>query len=166
MDKKLEMNRRSLLKGSAAAATIATVGADQLLNYATAWAQTAPLKPEARCAHQRAALAPLRRSRRQGLHGDGGRVPEGDRLSRYRLERIRSTTFSRRHRLPRTPARVSTWCGVFIRCRIFSPRSASIWRDVANYLGKKYGGWTPIGRSFMARRRASGSACRLQPPAA
>jgi len=47
MDKKLEMNRRSLLKGSAAAATVATVGADQLLNYATAWAQAAPWKPEA-----------------------------------------------------------------------------------------------------------------------
>ena len=46
MDKKLEMNRRSLLRGSAAAATVATVGADQLLNYATAWAQTAPWKPE------------------------------------------------------------------------------------------------------------------------
>ena len=46
MDKKFEMDRRSLLKGSAAAATIATVGADQLFNYATAWAQTAPFKAE------------------------------------------------------------------------------------------------------------------------
>ena len=47
------------------------------------------------------------------------------------------------------------------------PTSWSTSTDVANYLGKKYGGWYPVVRGVSCARTArSGSACRWAAPAA
>ena len=47
-----------------------------------------------------------------------------------------------------TPARASTWCGASTRCRTCSRPKCLDLTDVANYLGKKYGGWTPSAEAY------------------
>ena len=58
------------------------------------------------------------------------------------------TTFSPRRRLPPIPGRVSIWSGAFIRCRILFPNKCTDMTDVADYLGKKCGGWSASGETY------------------
>ena len=53
-----------------------------------------------------------------------------------------------------------TCSGVCIRCRTCSRRSAWMSTDVADYLGKKYGGWVPSRRDLRQVPATSGSAFR------
>jgi hypothetical protein len=72
-----------------------------------------------------------------------------------------SMTSSPKRRWLPTPDRGSTWCGGYIRCRICSRKNAVDVTDVADYLGKKYGGWAPSGVAY-GKRGTSGSAFRWQ----
>jgi multiple sugar transport system substrate-binding protein len=141
MDKKFEMNRRALLKGSAAAATIATVGADQLLNYATAWAQASPFKPEA------GAKISVLRWRRFVEAEDKAFVAMVDAFQKATGVSVTVTNESFEDVQPKASVAANTGSGLDMVWGLYSlphlfPEKCLDMSDVADYLGKKYGGWT------------------------
>ncbi len=141
MDKKYEVNRRSLLKGSAAAATIATVGADQLLNYATAWAQASPFKPE-----QGAKISVLR-WRRFVEAEDAAFMKMVDAFQKATGVSVNISNESFDDIQPKASVAANTGQGLDMVWGLYSlphlfPEKCLDMTDVANYLGKKYGGWT------------------------
>lgn len=141
MDKKLEMNRRSLLKGSAAAATVATVGADQLLNYATAWAQASPFKPE------KGAKINVLRWRRFVEAEDKAFMAMVDAFQKATGVSVNISNESFDDIQPKASVAANTGQGLDMVWGLYSlphlfPEKCLDMTDVANYLGKKYGGWT------------------------
>jgi multiple sugar transport system substrate-binding protein len=147
MDKKLEMNRRSLLKGSAAAATIATVGADQLLNYATAWAQAAPWKPE------KGARINVLRWRRFVEAEDKAFMAMVDAFQKATGVTVNISNESFDDIQPKASVAANTGQGLDMVWGLYSlphlfPEKCLDVTDVANYLGKKYGGWFPSAEAY------------------
>lgn len=147
MDKKLEMNRRSLLRGSAAAATVATVGADQLLNYATAWAQTAPWKPEPN------ARINVLRWRRFVEAEDKAFMAMVDAFQKATGVSVNISNKSFDDIQPKASVAANTGQGLDMVWGLYSlphlfPEKCLDVSDVANYLGKKYGGWFPSAEAY------------------
>jgi multiple sugar transport system substrate-binding protein len=147
MDKKLEMNRRSLLRGSAAAATVATVGADQLLNYATAWAQTAPWKPEPN------ARINVLRWRRFVEAEDKAFMAMVDAFQKATGVSVNISNESFDDIQPKASVAANTGQGLDMVWGLYSlphlfPEKCLDVSDVANYLGKKYGGWFPSAEAY------------------
>ncbi len=147
MDRKLEMNRRSLLKGSAAAATIATVGADQLLNYATAWAQAAPWKPEA------GARINVLRWRRFVEAEDKAFMAMVDAFQKATGVSVNISNESFDDIQPKASVAANTGQGLDMVWGLYSlphlfPEKCLDVTDVADYLGKKYGGWFPSAEAY------------------
>jgi multiple sugar transport system substrate-binding protein len=147
MDKKLEMNRRSLLKGSAAAATVATVGADQLLNYAIAWAQAAPWKPE------KGARINVLRWRRFVEAEDKAFMAMVDAFQKATGVSVNISNESFDDIQPKASVAANTGQGLDMVWGLYSlphlfPEKCLEMTDVANYLGKKYGGWFPSAEAY------------------
>jgi multiple sugar transport system substrate-binding protein len=148
MDKKFEMDRRSLLKGSAAtAATIATVGADQLLNYATAWAQTAPWKPE------KGAKINVLRWRRFVEAEDKAFMAMVDAFQKATGVSVNISNESFDDIQPKASVAANTGQGLDMVWGLYSlphlfPEKCLDVSDVADYLGKKYGGWFPSAEAY------------------
>ena len=147
MDKKFEMNRRSLLKGSAAAATIATVGADQLLNYATAWAQAAPFKAE------NGAKINVLRWRRFVEAEDKAFMAMVDAFQKATGVSVTVTNESFEDVQPKASVAANTGSGLDMVWGLYSlphlfPEKCLDMSPVADYLGKKYGGWTPSAEAY------------------
>lgn len=147
MDKKFEMNRRSLLKGSAAAATIATVGADQLLNYATAWAQAAPWKPE------KGARINVLRWRRFVEAEDKAFMAMVDAFQKATGVTVNISNESFDDIQPKASVAANTGQGLDMVWGLYSlphlfPEKCLDVSDVADYLGKKYGGWFPSAEAY------------------
>jgi multiple sugar transport system substrate-binding protein len=148
MDKKFEMDRRSLLKGSAAtAATIATVGADQLLNYATAWAQTAPWKPE------KGARINVLRWRRFVEAEDKAFMAMVDAFQKATGVTVNISNESFDDIQPKASVAANTGQGLDMVWGLYSlphlfPEKCLDVTDVADYLGKKYGGWFPSAEAY------------------
>ncbi|MBX3513778.1 MAG: ABC transporter substrate-binding protein [Xanthobacteraceae bacterium] len=147
MDKKFEMNRRSLLKGSAAAATIATVGADQLLNYATAWAQAAPWKPE------KGAKINVLRWRRFVEAEDAAFMKMVEAFQKATGVTVNISNESFDDIQPKASVAANTGQGLDMVWGLYSlphlfPEKCLDVTDVANYLGKKYGGWFPAAEAY------------------
>ena len=147
MDKKFEMNRRSLLKGSAAAATIATVGADQLLNYATAWAQASPFKPE------KGAKINVLRWRRFVEAEDKAFMAMVDAFQKATGVSVTVTNESFEDVQPKASVAANTGSGLDMVWGLYSlphlfPEKCLDMSDVADYLGKKYGGWTASAEAY------------------
>ncbi len=147
MDKKFEMDRRSLLKGSAAAATIATVGADQLLNYATAWAQSAPWKPE------KGARINVLRWRRFVEAEDKAFMAMVDAFQKATGVTVNISNESFDDIQPKASVAANTGQGLDMVWGLYSlphlfPEKCLDVSDVADYLGKKYGGWFPSAEAY------------------
>lgn len=141
MDKKLELNRRSLLKGSTAAAAIAAVGADQLLNYATAWAQASPFKPE------KGAKINVLRWRRFVEAEDQAFMKMVDAFQKATGVNVNISNESFDDIQPKASVAANTGQGLDMVWGLYSlphlfPEKCLDMTDVADYLGKKYGGWT------------------------
>jgi multiple sugar transport system substrate-binding protein len=140
MDKKFEMNRRSLLKGTTAAAAVAAVGADQLLNYATAWAQASPFKPEPN------AKISVLRWRRFVEAEDKAFVAMVNAFQKATGVSVTITNESFEDVQPKASVAANTGSGLDMVWGLYSlphlfPEKCLDMSDVADYLGKKYGGW-------------------------
>jgi len=145
-------DRRSLLKGGAVTmAAAATMSADQLLNYATAWAQTAQWKPEA------GARINLLRWKRFVEAEDVAFMKMVDAFQR-RPERQspsptnRLTIFSPSIRCRQHRQGLDMVWGLYSLPHLLPTKVVDV-ADVANYLGGKYGGWTQVGRRLLQGRR-------------
>ena len=147
MDKKFEMDRRSLLKGSAAAAAITAVGADQLLNYATAWAQAAPWKPE------KGAKINVLRWRRFVEAEDKAFMAMVDAFQKATGVGVNISNESFDDIQPKASVAANTGQGLDMVWGLYSlphlfPEKCLDVTDGANYPGKKYGGWFPSAEAY------------------
>lgn len=147
MDKKLEMNRRSILKGSAAAAAVGVTGADQLLNFATAWAQASPFKPEPK------ARINVLRWRRFVEAEDKAFMAMVDAFQKATGVSVNISNESFDDIQPKASVAANTGQGLDMVWGLYSlphlfPEKCLDMTDVADYLGKKYGGWFPSAEAY------------------
>jgi multiple sugar transport system substrate-binding protein len=135
----VDFNRRSLLKGAAAAGA---VGASGLLDFAKAWAQQAQWKPEAN-----ATLNVLRWKRFVPAE-DAEFMKLVDAFSKATGVKMNISNESFDDIQPKASVAANTGTGPDIVWGLHSlpqlfPDKVLDVSDVANYLGKKYGGWFP-----------------------
>ena len=147
MDKKYEMDRRSLLKGSTAAAAVAAVSAEQLFNFATAWAQSAPFKPEAN------AKINVLRWRRFVEAEDKAFMAMVEAFQKATGVAVSISNESFDDIQPKASVAANTGQGLDMVWGLYSlphlfPEKCLDVSDVANYLGNKYGGWVPSAEQY------------------
>jgi multiple sugar transport system substrate-binding protein len=141
-------DRRSLLKGSAVTlATAATMSADQLLGYAKAWAQTAQWKPEA------GASINLLRWKRFVEAEDVAFMKIVDAFSKATGVKVNVSNESYDDIQPKASVAANTGQGLDMVWGLYSlpflfPAKCTDVTDVADYLGKKYGGWAPSAEAY------------------
>ncbi|MGY3451858.1 ABC transporter substrate-binding protein [Bradyrhizobium sp. USDA 4353] len=141
-------DRRSLLKGGATLlAAAATMSADELLGYAKAWAQTSPWKPEA------GAKINLLRWKRFVEAEDVAFMKIVDAFQKANNVTINVSNESYDDIQPKASVAANTgqgldmvW-GLYTLPFLFSNKVADV-SDVADYLGKKCGGWTDSGKAY------------------
>ncbi len=142
----ITLDRRSLLKGSVAAAA-ALLSAEELFNMASAWAQTSPWKPEA------GAKLKLLRWKRFVEAEDKAFVAMVNAFGKATGTEIEVSNESYEDILPKASVAANTgqgldlvW-GLYFLPHLF-PEKCLDMSDVANYLGSKYGGWVPAGEAY------------------
>ncbi len=141
-------DRRRLLKGGAGAlAAAATMSADQLLGYAKAWAQTAPWKPEA------GASINMLRWKRFVEAEDVAFMKIVDAFSKATGVKINISNESYDDIQPKASVAANTGQGLDMVWGLYSlpflfPEKCVDVTDVADYLGKKCGGWAPSGEAY------------------
>src|SRR4051794_20709029 len=141
-------DRRSLLKGSALTlAAAATMSADQLLGYAKAWAQTAQWKPEAD------AKINLLRWKRFVEAEDVAFMKIVDAFQKATGVTMTVTNESYEDVQPKASVAANTGQGLDMVWGLYSlphlfPTKVLDVTDVADYLGGKYGGWTPSAEAY------------------
>lgn len=141
-------DRRSLLKGSAITlATAATMSADQLLGYAKAWAQAAPWKPEP------GAKINLLRWKRFVEAEDVAFMKIVDAFQKATGTTITVSNESYDDIQPKASVAANTGQGLDMVWGLYSlpflfPNKCTDLTDVADYLGKKNGGWAKSGEQY------------------
>jgi multiple sugar transport system substrate-binding protein len=141
-------DRRTLLKGSALTlAAAATMSADQLLGYAKAWAQDAKWKPEA------GAKINLLRWKRFVEAEDVAFMKIVDAFQKATGVTITVTNESYEDVQPKASVAANTGQGLDMVWGLYSlphlfPTKVLDVTDVADYLGGKYGGWTPSAEAY------------------
>ena len=148
---KMTTDRRSLLKGSAAGLAAASVlSAEQLFNMASAWAQTAPWKPE------KGAKLNVLRWKRFVEAEDQAFMAMVAAFTKATGTQINVTNESFEDVQPKASVAANTGQGLDMVWGLYSlphlfPAKCLDVSDVADYLGKKYGGWAasaePYGKS-------------------
>lgn len=141
-------DRRSLLKGGATMlAAAAAMSSEQLLGYAKAWAQTAPWKPEA------GAKINLLRWKRFVEAEDVAFMKIVDAFQKANNVTINVSNESYDDIQPKASVAANTgqgldmvW-GLYTLPFLFPSKVADV-TDVADYLGKKCGGWTDSGKAY------------------
>ena len=147
MDQTYEMNRRALLKGSTALAATAAVSAEQLFNFATAWAQAAPFKPEPN------ARINVLRWRRFVEAEDAAFMKMVDAFQKATGVTVNISNESFDDIQPKASVAANTGQGLDMVWGLYSlphlfPEKCLDVTDVANYLGGKYGGWVPSAEKY------------------
>jgi multiple sugar transport system substrate-binding protein len=141
-------DRRSLLKGGALTlATAATMSADQLLGYAKAWAQASQWKPEA------GAKINLLRWKRFVEAEDVAFMKIVDAFQKATGVTINVSNESYDDIQPKASVAANTGQGLDMVWGLYSlpflfPSKCLDVTDVADYLGKKNGGWTDSGKGY------------------
>ncbi|WJR75465.1 ABC transporter substrate-binding protein [Bradyrhizobium sp. NP1] len=141
-------DRRSLLKGGATMLTAAaTMSSEQLLGYAKAWAQEAPWKPEA------GAKVNLLRWKRFVEAEDVAFMKIVDAFQKATGATINVSNESYDDIQPKASVAANTGQGLDMVWGLYSlpflfPGKCTDMTDVADYLGKKCGGWTPSGEAY------------------
>lgn len=136
-------SRRSLLLGGAAAAAgLTAMSADQLLGFAKAWAQNAQWKPEA------GAKINLLRWKRFVEAEDVAFMAMVEAFKKATGVEINVSNESYDDVQPKASVAANTGQGLDMVWGLYSlphlfPDKCLDVTDVADYLGKKYGGWTP-----------------------
>jgi multiple sugar transport system substrate-binding protein len=144
---KTNLTRRALVTGSTAIATVGAFAGPAFLEWAKAWAQTAPWKPE-----NGAQLSFLRW--KYFVRGeDDGCVAVIDAFTRATGVKVNITRESDEDVQPKAIVAASTGAGPDLFWGYFSlphlfPQKCLDLTDVAEYLGKKYGGWVPSAVSY------------------
>jgi multiple sugar transport system substrate-binding protein len=141
------LNRRSLLKGSMAAATLAALSASELFNFASAWAQTSQWKPEP------GAKINLLRWKRFVEAEDKAFMAMVDAFSKATGVDVGVTSESYEDVQPKASVAANTGQGLDMVWGLYSlphlfPEKCLDMSDVAGYLGGKYGGWAPSGLAY------------------
>ena len=141
-------DRRSLLKGGALTmAAAATMTADQLFNYATAWAQASQWKPEA------GAKINLLRWKRFVEAEDVAFMKIVDAFQKATGVVINVSNESYDDIQPKASVAANTGQGLDMVWGLYSlpflfPSKCVDMTDVADYLSKKCGGWAPSGEAY------------------
>ncbi|MES2029623.1 MAG: ABC transporter substrate-binding protein [Pseudomonadota bacterium] len=141
-------DRRSLLKGGAITlAAAATMSADQLLGYAKAWAQTSQWKPEA------GAKINLLRWKRFVEAEDVAFMKIVDAFQKATGVTITVSNESYDDIQPKASVAANTGQGLDMVWGLYSlpflfPTKCMDVTDVADYLGKKNGGWAESGKQY------------------
>src|ERR1700709_1171238 len=145
---KLIPDRRSLLKGGATLlAAAATMSSEQLLGYAKAWAQTAQWKPEA------GAKINLLRWKRFVEAEDVAFMKIVDAFQKATGVTINVSNESYDDIQPKASVAANTGQGLDMVWGLYSLPHLFVEKcvdmtDVADYLGKKYGGWYPSAETY------------------
>jgi multiple sugar transport system substrate-binding protein len=150
---KTTLSRRMVVKGGTALATAGALTGPALLEWARAWAQTAPWKPE-----RNAQLSMLRWKYFVQAEDDAF-VALLDAFTKATGVKITITRESDEDVQPKASVAANTGAGPDIFWGLHSlphlfPQKCIDMTDVADYLAKKYGGWAP---SAVAYGTAAGS---------
>src|SRR5258708_9852002 len=141
-------DRRSLPRGSALTlAAAATMSADQLWGYAKAWAQATPWKPEA------GAKINMLRWKRFVESEDIAFMKIVDAFQKATGVTVNVTNESYEDVQPKASVAANTGQGLDMVWGLYSlphlfPTKVLDVADVADYLGGKYGGWTPSAEAY------------------
>jgi len=135
-------NRRTFLQGSTALGATAALTGPALLEWAKAWAQTAPWKPE-----KNAQLSLLRWKRFIQAEEDAFMELVAN-FTKATGVKVNVTNESLDDVQPKAAIAANTGSGPDMFWGLYSlphlfPSKVVDLTDVANYLGKKYGGWVP-----------------------
>src|SRR3954466_1806507 len=141
-------DRRSLIKGGATMlAAAATMSSEQLLGYAKAWAQASQWKPEA------GAKINLLRWKRFVEAEDVQFMKIVDAFQKATGVKINVSNESYDDLQPKASVAANTgqgldmvW-GLYSLPFLFSNKCIDV-SDIAAYVGKKYGGWTPSAEAY------------------
>jgi multiple sugar transport system substrate-binding protein len=141
---KTNLTRRTLVKGGTALATSGALTGPGLLEWAKAWAQTAPWKPE------KGAHLSLLRWKYFLQAEDDGFVALMEAFAKATGVRVTILRESIDDVQPKASVAANTGAGPDLFWATYSvpnlfPQKCLDVTDVADYLGKKYGGWAPIG---------------------
>jgi multiple sugar transport system substrate-binding protein len=137
---KTNLTRRTLVKGGTALATAGAITGPALLEWANAWAQTAPWKPE------KGAQLSLLRWKYFVKGEDDGFVAVMDAFTKATGVKVNITRESNDDVQPKASVAANTGAGPDLIWGFYSlphlfPQKCVDVSDVAEYLGKKYGGW-------------------------
>lgn len=141
-------SRRSVLKGGAATiAAAAMTSADQLLNFAHAWAQSAPWKPE------KGAKINLLRWKRFVEAEDQAFMAMIQAFTKATGVEVNVSNESYDDIQPKASVAANTGQGLDMVWGLYSlphlfPSKCVDVTDVADYLGKKYGGWAQSAEGY------------------
>src|SRR5882672_6143138 len=137
-----DFTRRTLVKGATALGAASALTGPALLDWAKAWAQTAPWKPE-----KNAKLAMLRWKYFVQSEDDAF-VKLIDAFSQATGVKVEISRESYEDVQPKASVAANTGTGPDLFWGLYSlphlfPQKCLDVSDVADYLGKKYGGWVP-----------------------
>ena len=136
------MNRRNILKGAGAA-----IAAGSMLDFAKAWAQTAQWKPE------KGATIKLMRWKRFLQQEEDAFLKMIDAFTKATGVKVEITNEAFDDIQPKASVAANTGVGPDIVWPLHStphlfPDKLLDISDVADYLGKKYGGWVPVSEKY------------------
>ena len=140
----MSLNRRGLLKGAAATTTLSGAA---LTTFAKAWAQTAPWKPEANASLQ------LLRWKRFIQAEEDGFMALVDAFTKATGVKVSVINESLDDVQPKASVAANTnqgpdlFWGLYSLPHLFPSKCTDV-SDVADYLGKKYGGWAPTAVTY------------------
>ena len=139
--------RRTLMQGGTAAAATGALAGSGLLEWAKAWAQAAPWKPE------KGAQLSLLRWKYFVQSEDDAFVPLLDAFTKATGVKVNVTRKSYEDIPPKASVAANTNAGPDLFWGLFSlphlfPQKCVDVTDVADYLGKKYGGWVPTAVTY------------------
>ncbi len=142
-----KLTRRSALKGGAGLLGAGALAGSGLTDFAKAWAQTAPWRPEA------GATLNLMRWRRFVVAEDEAFNRIVAAFTAATGVRINVTSESFDDMQPKASVAANTGTGpdmfwaLYSTPHLFPQRCLEV-SDVADYLGKKYGGWVPVAEAY------------------
>ncbi len=139
--------RRTLMQGGTAAAATGALAGSGLLEWAKAWAQAAPWKPE------KGAQLSLLRWKYFVQSEDDAFVQLLDAFTKATGVKVNVTRESYEDIPPKASVAANTNAGPDLFWGLFSlphlfPQKCVDVTDVADYLGKKYGGWVPTAVAY------------------
>jgi multiple sugar transport system substrate-binding protein len=144
----MSLSRRTLITGTAATAAAGALAGPALLEWAKAWAQTAPWKPEP------GAQLSFLRSKAFVQSEDDTFVAIMDAFAKATGVKVTISRESGDDVQPKASVAANTgsgpdliWGGYGALPHLFPSKCVDV-TDVADYLGKKYGGWVPTAVAY------------------